>query len=94
MQDTVELEERLFVEGDVIEVADLDAAFTQAVLQGVLRKTRVVLLAGEPFLLGRGDDLSVAHEARRAVVIESRYAEDVHLRFVPLHDVCGSTFQR
>ena len=72
VQNAVELEERLFVERHEVEVADFEAAFTQTVSDCILRKTGVVLLAREPFLLGGGDDFSVAHETRCAVVIKSR----------------------
>ena len=72
VQNAVELEERLFVERHKVEVADFEAAFSQAVLDCILRETGVVFLAREPFLLGGGDDFSVAHEAGCAVVIKSR----------------------
>ena len=41
-----------------------------------------MLLAGEPFFLRGGKDLPIAHQARGAVVIEGREAEDVHARHI------------
>ena len=41
------------------------------------REGGVPLLASEPLLLRRGDDLAVSQEAARAVVVERRYTEDV-----------------
>jgi hypothetical protein len=41
-----------------------------------------VFHARETLFLGRGDDLAVANERRRAVVIEGRDAQDVHHRAI------------
>ena len=77
LEDTLELEQRLVVEPDVREVARGDATGREAVPHGVRRKRLVTLLAGEALLLGGGDDVAVSEQARRAVVIEGREAEDV-----------------
>jgi hypothetical protein len=37
-----------------------------------------VFFAGEPFLLGGGDNLSIAHQAGGAVVVKGGDAENVH----------------
>ena len=47
-------------------------------------KSRIVLDAREAFLLCRGDDLAIAQQRRRAVVIKGGNAENQH----------GSTRQR
>jgi hypothetical protein len=36
-----------------------------------------VLLAGEPLLLSRGDDVTIAQQGRGGIVVEGRNAEDV-----------------
>ncbi len=66
----LELEERLVVEDDVIDVAGSDFGFVQAILDGVTRETRIVLLAGEALLLRGCDDPPVGYQGRRAVVVE------------------------
>jgi len=78
LEDAVELRDGLVVEGDGVEFARVDAGLGEAVLHRVDGKARVVLLAGEPLLLRRGDDVPVRQQCRRAVVVEGRYAEDAH----------------
>ncbi len=79
LEDAVELEERLVVEGDQVELAGGDPAFLQAVVDGVLREVEVVLLAREALFLGGRDDAPVLDEAGGAVVVESGDSENVHL---------------
>src|SRR5437667_11037595 len=83
VQDAVKLEERLFVERDVVQVADFDSAFAQAVFDGLRREIRVVFLARETLLLRRRDDSAVPHQTRRAVVVERRDTKDVHPKLAP-----------
>ena len=78
MEDPVEFQERLLVKRDVIQVADFDAAFAEAVFDGLGGEGGIVFFAREPFLLGGGDNLAIANQARGAVVVKSRKAEDVH----------------
>ena len=82
MQNPIEFQERLFVERHVIELIDVEAAFTKAISHRVLRKTRVVLFACESFFLGRCNDFSFAHQACRAVVIKSGQTEDIRERIL------------
>ena len=77
LQQALELDQRLVVEADVAEIAESDPAFAQAVAHRVDRESRIVLLPGEALLLGRRDDLAVAHEACRAVMVEGGDAEDI-----------------
>ena len=79
LEDALELEERLVVEADVGEVGDGDAGHSEAVLDRPRRKRGITLLAGEPLLLPGGDDLPVADQTRRAVVVERRESEDVRI---------------
>ena len=59
LDDSLELEHRLVVEHDMIEITTCDACFGKAVIGGVFRQTRVVFFAREPLFLGGGDDLAV-----------------------------------
>jgi hypothetical protein len=78
LEQTLELQERLVVEGDVIDLVEPDAALGQAVLDRFLGKARIVLLAREPLFLGGGEKLAVGDQRGRAVVVERRQAEDPH----------------
>ena len=78
LEDAVELEERLVVEGDEVEVRSLDAGLLEAVVDRVLGERVVVLLARETLFLRGRDDPAVLHQAGRAVVVERRDAQDVH----------------
>jgi len=75
-QQPLELDERLLVEGDVIQLCGGDARFAQAVLDSPCRKRRIVLLAGEPFFLRGGDDPSVLDEDRRRIMVVRRNPEN------------------
>ena len=77
LEHALELEQRLVVEADGLEVVRRRCRPPrQAVVDGVGREARVALLAREALLLRRGDDLAVAQQARGAVVVERRDAED------------------
>src|SRR5262249_42971693 len=76
LDEPLELEQRLVVEADIVDVADADAALAQAVGDGMVGEPGVVLLASEALLLRRGDDVAVAREAGRRVVVERRDAEN------------------
>jgi hypothetical protein len=71
VKDAVELDERLLVERNVVEILQTDSAFAETVFDGEFGEVCVVLLPGEAFLLCGGDDLAVLNQTRRAVVIES-----------------------
>ena len=78
LQQTLEFEEWLVVEGDVIHVGEAAATLSQTILDRVAWEARVVLLPREPFLLGGRHNASVLDERGRTIVIESRDAEDAH----------------
>jgi hypothetical protein len=82
LEQAVELEQRLVVERHQIEIGGAQSALAQAVLHGARGESGVVLLAGEPLLLGGGHELAVHQETRRAIVIERGYSQHVH-RFAP-----------
>jgi hypothetical protein len=70
LEQALELEPGLVVEGDVIDLGRRGGAFVQAVVDRVAGEAKVVLLAAEALFLGGGDDLAVADEAGRGVVVE------------------------
>lgn len=74
----LELQQRLVVEHDVIDVPHSATGFAQAIGDGVCRKRGVVLAPGEPLFLSSRDDASIDHQRRRAVVVERRNAENPH----------------
>jgi hypothetical protein len=78
LQDAMKLEQRLLVEGDRFEIAARDSRFGQAVADGIIREAPVVLDPAEAFLLRRGDDVSVADDAGRRVVIEAAQSQNLH----------------
>lgn len=78
LEQALELQERLVVEGDVIDLGQADAGLVQAITQGVQREARVVLAAREAFLLGGGDDHTVAQQCGCAVMVVAGEAEDEH----------------
>jgi hypothetical protein len=78
LHDAEELDERLLVEADVIDVLDLDAGLLQAVPDRPRWEIGVVLLPGEALLLGCSDELAILHQGRRRVVIEEAQPEYVH----------------
>ena len=49
----------------------------QAELQSLFGEAFVVLFAGESLFLGGSDDVSVAHQTGRAVVVEGGDSQDV-----------------
>ncbi len=76
LEQPLELQERLVVEYDVVDGVELDAGLGEAIVHGVLRIARVMLLAGEALLLRRRDDLAVLDQRGCAVVVERRDAEE------------------
>ena len=82
LEQAIELDQRLFVEPDQIEVAGLDARLAQAVVDGLGREGGVVLAAGETLLLGGGDNTAVLDQAGRRVVVVGGNPEDAgrHVR--------------
>src|SRR3984957_20952095 len=58
-QQPLEFEERLVVEHDMVEAVGVDAGFRPEIGDGVVRKIRVMLLAGKALLLRGGDDAAL-----------------------------------
>jgi len=76
LQQALELQKRLVVEPDVIELLRREPALFETVVDRVDRKAVVVLLPREPLLLGRGGDVAVDDQHGGRVVIERRDAEN------------------
>src|SRR5438270_3425503 len=62
LQQTLELQEWLVVEDDVVDPIERHPRLAQAVVDGVSGKARVVLLAREPLFLSGGHDATVLNE--------------------------------
>ena len=77
---TLELEERFFVEDDVVDMRHVDALLVEAVLDGVDREGGVVFFSCEAFFLGGSRNLAVTDESSGRVVVKSGYSENVHGR--------------
>jgi hypothetical protein len=77
LEDALELEQRLVVEADVVQILRLDARRLQAVLHRARREIRISLLPGEPLLRAGSDDLAVLHQGGGAVVVVSGDPENV-----------------
>ena len=76
LEQPLELQERLVVERDGLQVRVLQSGFGEYVSSRVDREVGIVPLAREPFFLGRSNDLPVDEERRGAVVVIRRYAEN------------------
>ena len=74
----IELEQRLLVEGHVVDFGGLESGLAQAIADSVPRKRGVVLLTGEALFLSGCHNPAVAHQGRRGVVVEGGDSEDVH----------------
>src|SRR5690242_10654024 len=77
LEDPLELEERLIVESDAREIVRRDPSGSEAVVDRVRGEARVALLSCEALFLRGRDDLAIAQQARRAVVVKRGDAEDV-----------------
>jgi hypothetical protein len=77
-QQPVELSKRPLIKDHVVQVFGVDLRFTQAKLDGVFRKTKVVLDAGKALLLGGGNKLAVAQDRSGSIVVITGNSKDVH----------------
>ncbi len=76
LEEALELQERLVVEGDGVERGGLDAPLLQAPESGLAREAGVVLLPREALFLRGRDDLAVDDEGGGGVVVVGREAEN------------------
>ena len=77
LQQPLKFDQRLLIKHDCAEVRQSDAPLAQTVANRLGGKPRIVLLARKPLFLGRRQDLPVSDQAGRAIVIESRDAQDI-----------------
>ena len=78
LEQALELQERLVVEDDVVDVLERHPAGLEAVFDGLSGKGRVVAHAREALLLRRRNDVALLHQRCRAVMVEGGDPEDVH----------------
>ena len=78
-QQPLEFEQGLLIEHDVVEFLRGKARGLEAVIDCVQGEAAVVLDSRESLLLSGRDDLAVAHEGRRTVMIEGRDSQDIHI---------------
>src|SRR6266850_1816181 len=76
LQQPLELQQRLVVEADIRKIVRSDSLRIKTILYRVARKVRIMLLARESFLLRSRHNLSVLEQARGAVVVIGRDAEN------------------
>jgi hypothetical protein len=70
LEQAFELQQRLVIEADIVDVANRETRLAQAIRRGLRGETMVVLHAGKPFLLRGRDDVTVDDQARGRVVVE------------------------
>ena len=78
LQQALELDEGLFEEHDAIDAVEIDLGRVQTVADGMGWKARIVLLAGEAFLLSRRDEATILHEGSSTVMVKCRDTENTH----------------
>ena len=80
LEEALEFQKGLVVERDMVDLGGTDLRHFEAVLDGVPREARVVLLAREALLLRRCHDPPVLDDSCRAVVIEGGETKNAHAR--------------
>src|SRR5262249_35337228 len=78
LEQSLEFQERLVIEGYVVDLVRSDACLLKAGHHGLARESRVVLLSREPFLLGRRDDATVHSHGGRGVGVVGGDAENFY----------------
>src|SRR5215831_1611869 len=78
-QQSLELQEWLVIENDEIDIVQPDVFLVQTILDGMCRHSGVVLASREPFLLCGSNDLAIADQRCRTIVVKTRDAEDAHI---------------
>src|SRR4051812_35871985 len=65
-----QLRRAVLVDRDMVDIAGVQSGFTQAISDGMRRKSGPVLDSAEPLLLHRRDEFSIPYEAGGAVGVE------------------------
>ena len=94
LEQALELQERLVVEADVVQLLGGHARLAQAVGDGLGGEVVVVLLAGEALFLRRGDDRAVDQQGRGGVVVERRDPQNRRHRLSSSPTRCASAGSR
>ena len=76
LEQPFELQERLVVERDGVQILVLQAGLVEDVARRIVGKRGIVSLPREALLLRGRDDFAVDEQRRRAVVVVRRYAEN------------------
>jgi len=77
LQEPLEAKQGLLVEDHEVDLLLAEAPGLQAIGDCVGRKSSIMLLAGEPFLLRSSQDPALPDQGRGTVVVERRYPQDV-----------------
>jgi len=77
-QEPFEFKKRLVVEGDMIDVAQLQPTLGQTIGNGVVRETGIVFFACEALFLSCCHDLAVDDKRGSTVVIKGGHSENAH----------------
>ena len=77
----------VLIDGHMIDIRERNAAFIEAIGDGLRREARPMLDATEALLLGRGDENAVAHERGRRVAVEGVETENNHASINSAHNV-------
>src|SRR5690348_12253598 len=78
-QDTIKFSKGLFEESDVVDITAANSCSIQAKLNGAFWKAEIVLNASKSLLFGRSDQLAIAQQCCRRIVVIAGNSEDVHL---------------
>src|SRR5439155_7071737 len=85
VQDPIKFQERFFIKNYKINFLNPDASLPQAIFDCGPGKGGIMFFAGETFLLCRSNNLSIANQARRAIVVKSGNAQNAdRFLFSPL----------
>ena len=76
LDQTIELEEGLLVECDVVDFVGGSIRMIETEVNGMFGESLIMLFPGESLLLSGGFNPPLANDSSRAVVIKSRYSED------------------
>ncbi len=77
-QDTLELDKRLLVKDNIVEILSRDTRRLKTELDRMARETIIVLLAGEALFLSSRNQQAITQQRSRRVVIETRDAQNIH----------------
>src|SRR5262245_58195213 len=75
--DALELQQRLLVEDDVVQVVRVEVGGHETVVGRAQRQAGIVLESRKALFFGGRNQLTVAQQARSSVVVEAGQSEDV-----------------